>query len=430
MKLRPLSLLALILVLAAITGCGSDDDPPPTTPPPPPGEQGLRVPEDYPTIVDALAVAFAGPERAVSLAAGDYTVDASLDEPVTLRCRPGQVGQVRLVDSRLVVRAHADTVALHGLVLAGGDTLLTVLGAATVTLDSCRIQDAVLGIQHTGGGGLAVTDSRIHHCSGGGAIHAHGAASFGLHNTTIEQCTAGESGVAQVTGATVLDWTDVRLDVCTGDQAVLNLEDTAGGTIDGLIATFCPPYTVRHRGGALTLRDAWFEFQSGTSVAVGLGSRLTLEECRFLQCVWPVLEVGGVADMGSCVVYDGAGPAAAWLVGDGGELTAARCTVHQGAGPLVDAGQGASVDLDDLLATDLTTPMAAGSLAGLTMDGCDLWLASGADAWEGLTAVRDAGAGNLELDPEYCDPDHGDLRLQITTPVPGLGALPVGCGDS
>ena len=338
--LRHLLNVFALLVATALIGCGGDDDPPPTTPPgPAPPTRTCGCPRDYPTIVDALAAAFQGDGRTVSLAAGDYTVDASLDHAVSLRCRPGQAGLVRLLDSRLTVRADTDTVTLHGLVLAGDDTLLSVPGAATVLVDSCRIQDAVLGILHTGGGALTLRDTRITQCNGSGALHAHGTARLQLHRTTIDQCTAGETGVIHATGATNLSWHDVSLASCTADQAVLNLTDTTSGEIDGLMTSFCTPYTVRHRGGALTVRDAWFQLQAGTSVAVGAGSTLTLDACRFLQCVWPVVEVGGTAEIWSTVVFDGAGPGPAWLVGDGGTVSAANCTVHRGAGPLLPAGR-------------------------------------------------------------------------------------------
>ena len=50
-----------------------------------------------------------------------------------------------------------------------------------------------------------------------------------------------------------------------------------------------------------------------------------------------------------------------------------------------------------------------------------------ARAWEGLEAQRADGGGNVSVDPLYCDPGAGDLRLQEGTPVPTFGALGVGC---
>ncbi len=426
-RLAPSLVSALIFILA-ITGCGGDGDDPPVTPPELPVETGLLVPEDYPTIADAVAAARAdGSSREVSLAAGEYTVDLSLDWSVTLRRRSGLLGEVRLIDSRLTVRAGSeDTVRLRGLVFVGGDTALAVPGDAVVVVDSCRIRNAVLGIQHTGAGALALDTVEFVDCLGSGAIHVADAASLTLVDCTFRDCQSDEAGVVRVAGTTPLIWRGGRLDGCASDQTVVSVEDAAGGAMDGVIVTFCTPYTVRHRGDLLTLTDCWFEMQSGTSLGVGSGSRAEVSGCHFRQAVWPVMDVGGEVAVSACVVFDGLGHGPALLLGDGGRLTADAITVHQGAGPLLSLGAGATADLTACLVTQLAVPMAVGDTSALAMTACDLWV-SGASAWSGLEAVRDAGEGNVEVDPLYCDGASGDLRLQDGTPAAGMGALGVGC---
>jgi len=428
LALISIATVCLVALAAVISGCGDDGGDPPVTPPDPPVVTGLLVPEDYPTVADAVAAARAdGASREVSLAPGDYTVDLSLEWTVTLSGRGDLLGEVRLIDSRLTVRADAaDTVRLRGLVFDGGDTVLAVPGDAVVMVDVCRIQNAVLGIQHTGSGALELDTVEFVDCRGSGAIHVADAAAFELRDCTLRDCQSDEVGVVRVAGATPMIWQGGRLDSCAGDQAVVSVEEAAGGTMDGVIITFGTPHTVRHRGDRLTLTDCWFEMQSGTSLGVGAGSRAVVTGCRFRQAAWPVVDIGGEVDLTACVVFDGLGDGPVVLLGAGGVLTADRLTVHDGAGPLLSLGGGATADFTGCLATQLAVPMASGDTSALTMNACDLWT-PGASAWSGLEAVRDAGEGNLEVDPLYCDGASGDLRLQDGTPAAAMGALGVGC---
>lgn len=64
---------------------------------------------------------------------------------------------------------------------------------------------------------------------------------------------------------------------------------------------------------------------------------------------------------------------------------------------------------------------------------CDVFGNEGGD-WVGCLAGQDAAAGNLHLDPLFCDPDGGDVRLHEGSPCAAsascgaIGAAGVACG--
>lgn len=67
---------------------------------------------------------------------------------------------------------------------------------------------------------------------------------------------------------------------------------------------------------------------------------------------------------------------------------------------------------------------------------CDIFGNAGGD-WTGCIASQSGAAGNLSLDPLFCDAPSGDLRLELGSPcAPGhsppgcelIGAWPAGCG--
>ncbi len=394
----PLRLLALLIMLVALAGCGGDDDGP--TVQPPPTDTGLLVPEDYPTLYDALAAA--GPTDEVSLAPGVYTVDASIERGVTVRRRQHVEGEVRLVDSRLVVRAPAgDHVVLEGLTMVGGDTLISVPGGADVTLSGCRLARAVLGILHPVSGDLELADCDLDSLGPGGALVVGGAARLSFIGGNVRACEA--------------------------DQAVIDLRDEVWAGISQVNFVDCPRYTIRQRGVTMSVGRCTFVRATGPSLVVGAGSRGDVDDCTFVDSVWPVAEVGGDLTLDPVVIARGLGDGPAVQVNPGGDLFLGNVTVHDGAGPAVAMAAGATVSVYRSLLTSLAVPVVAGpgvTSATLEFDEVDAWV-PGLSAWAGLEDLRDAGAGNLEVDPLYCGA--ADLRLQVGSPVAGWGGLPVGC---
>ncbi|MEZ4389037.1 MAG: hypothetical protein R3D98_15935 [Candidatus Krumholzibacteriia bacterium] len=395
MRLRPLALLLLLLVLTLV-GCGKDD----AIVDPPPADTGLRVPEDYATLYDALAAA--GLTDEVSLAPGAYTVDASLDRGVTVRARRFTAGEVRLLDSRLTVRAPAgDRVVLEGLTMIGGDTLVSAPGGADLALVACRLVRATLGVLYTVDGDLDLVDCDLDSLGRGGAVHVGGQAR--------------------------LTWQGGAVRACTADQAVIDLRDEARASIASVTFVDCPRYTIRHRGLTLELDGCGFVQATGPSLAVGAGAVAHAGGTAFLDSAWPAIEVAGQLTLDPCLIAGGLGDGPAIQLNAGGALFMVDTTVHDGAGPALTMAAGAAATVSRSLLTWLAAPLATGAgatVAALTFDNVDAW-APGLSAWSGLEAMRDAGQGNRETDPLYCSPD--DLRLQAGSPVAGWGGLQVGC---
>jgi hypothetical protein len=422
---RHLALLLALALALPLFGCGGDDDdggPGPIEPPPP---GGLLVPEEYATIVDALAFADVG--DTVSLAAGSYTVDASVERAVTIRGRePGVV----LTDSRFTVRASGiGAVRLEDLAMTGGDTALVVQGDMMVEVYGVTFADLALGILHRGDGTLVVDRSSFTGLGPGGAVHGQAEASVNLHTVTVTDCTAGDRGVVWVGEAAGLSISEAEFAGCTASQAVVNLETSLGAGLMDVSFVDCIPYAVRHRARDLGLMRCAFDGLEFPAVAVGEGSTAEIDSCAFTGGRWPQLEVGGELDVTTSVITAGSGDEPAIMVGAGGVVSMDLCTVHSGVGPWVSVGSGATLEALRSLVTEVAVPAVRRldpAPAQIALDYCDLWDPV-LEAWEGLEAQRDDGEGNVSVDPLYCDPGVGDLRLQTGTPVPTWGALDVGC---
>lgn len=401
MSNRLRSVVVLVPFFLLMASCGDGDG---TETPTGPGADvtGLRVPEDFPTLYDALAAATTA--DTISLAAGRYTVDASIDRGVAIRGRTGDPADVVLLDSRLVVRASAGQhVTLQDVGLRGGDTLVTLQSDADLTLTGCHLAVAELGILHAGAGGLSLRDCDLD--------------------------TLGAAGAVVVSGGGTIDWSGGQVRRCRATQAVLDLQPGARGVLTGVTFLEGPRYGIRHRGADLTLTDCTFRDALGPGLVVAPGARATLTGCRFTAGIWPAVEVGGMLTAETTVVAWGQGPAAAMQVSSPGRVSLARVTIHDGDAPALELADGAEVSLAASLLTAVAVPMVAwsgSSATSLAVDRVDAWV-PGQSAWAGLEGVREAGQDNREVDPLYCGDD--DLRLQDQTPVPGWGGLPVGCVD-
>ncbi|MBD3220217.1 hypothetical protein GF314_03165 [bacterium] len=426
-SLVPALLMAAVLAMP-LAGCSGDDGDGPVDPPPPdPPAGGRLVPEDYPTLIDALAAA--APGDTVSLAAGTYTVDASLDRAVTIRART--TGEVALTGSRLTVRAGAGAggaVRLVGLAFSGGDTALVVQGASDVSADSCSFTSLVCGVLHTGSGILDLNAVSFDAMSGG-ALHTVDAGRVTIDGLEVTASTAGERGVIWSRGTSDLVIRSGRLAATTAAQAVLDLETTGQVVLEDLAFEDCGPYPVRRKSGPLTMTGCRFNDLTAPAVGLGPDAATTIDACEFARSTWPAIEAAGTVTLTGSAFVDGRGDGAAILVTDGAEVTIDRATFHGAPGPWLRLGSGAVVAVSRTLVTDLAVPAIVRedlAPAQLTLDQCDLWHPSLA-AWTGLEFERDAGEGNLETDPLYCDPGAWDLRLQAGSPVAGWGAFGVGC---
>lgn len=391
----------ILVAVLLFAGCGGNDDGGPTDPDP--VDLGLLVPEQFATVAEALAAAV--PSSEVSLAPGRYTVDLSIDRGVVLRRRLGAVGDVVLEGSRLSVRAPAgEQVTLRGLVMTDGDTLIDATGGADLWVEDCRLERAVLGIRYTGSGHLDLRGCVLHSLGPAGAVH--------------------------VSGSALVTWEGGRVASNTAMQAVVDLRDGVSANLANVVFVDCPRYTIRHRGADLDVTACRFEDATGPSVVVAEGSTARLFGCWFTDGTWPAVEVGGAVEMHGSVVAWGLGGGAALLVGPAGDLLVEQSTIHDGSGAALELAAGSVARVRSSLLTAVSVPAVnwPGSVAAtLACDDVDLWVA-GQSAWSGLLEVRDAGEGNVEVDPRYCGPR--DLGLREGSPVEGLGALEVGCGVS
>jgi predicted outer membrane repeat protein len=446
----------------------------------------IRVPDDYPLILDAMVFAEAG--DTVLVACGTYyECNIPMKSGVTLMGETGEIGCARIDGSsagRIIDCTDCDeSTAIIGLTLASG--MLTTAGGygggisctrSSPWLENLRIVVCVVHADAAiGGGGLGCVDSSptltnviFDHCilnsnsGSGGAMVTVGQSSPVLNDVLFDWnwTTQTEGGALAVQGygseiVRLNNVTFTRNSAATtggalyvgGSTTVMN-----GGLIDDSWATegggvhleTCRPCTLRNV--TFTENEAGYGAGGGLLCEMAPAGTATLENLTFRDntaATWG----GGIACNASTTptlsyatfernsAVDGGG-----LDVRGGSISIDHATFNENAASVSGGGiyfNGGTLDVGTSIIAFSTSGegLAWASPGGLPTVSCTDIFGNAAGDWVIPIAPLHGAYGNLDVDPLFCDAANGDLTLAEDSPcAPAnnscselIGAHDVGC---
>lgn len=247
-------------------------------------------------------------------------------------------------------------------------------------------------------------------------------------------------------------------DVQGGAVAVENGEPTFTycSFINNEVRYFGPPPGFGANGGAVYCRDSSLQFtsctfQSNAAFGVGysggggavscVGSSLTVDDCSFIENSAD-LEGGALSVSGSDVTLDNTtfvsnvagstGSTAGGIFSAGSILQVTNCTFSGNA-----AGEGGGLFFTSsnvLMEKTIVAFSEGGGAIRCVSQGpdvilrcCDLFGNTGGDWTEPCIAAQFGSAGNISLDPLFCNATGGDFHLDANSPCSPENS-PQGCG--
>jgi hypothetical protein len=308
----------------------------------------------------------------------------------------------------------------------GGAGVRNVTGG--VTLDSCIVannQGSGLALfeyefasgtctnsefRDNGGAGMAGTNFNLDNCvisgnDGNGVSATAGARDFHTYQTTISHSViTGNGGCAMTASSDHFNNALIQVSNST-------ISNNVGGGMDGGTG-----WSV-----SFTLDDCAIFDNGGVGVAQGRPG-VTMRKCVIRG------NAGGIDALKTPHVQPSPG-----------SVTLESCTYHDNGGGITAErtvnGQAGRITLTKSILSNNTGGVAvcgAPTFLTLSVNCTNLFSNGGAD-----TVCAGSGSNNFSLDPQYCDPEGGDLTLAASSPCAPenspsgcslIGALPVGCG--
>jgi hypothetical protein len=315
------------------------------------------------------------------------------------------------VPARVVRAEHlsSETTQVEGFTLTGaplGYGGAYVVGPGRVTFRECVFRDMDAGGGSGGGlvanGDVDVIDCEFVNClgtTGGGVYHANG--HINIVGTTFRECEKG----AYLSGNNVGGPESAVIEDCV----FLNNFAIGGGGMQ--IAAY---------GGGAIVRRCWFEGNTGSVDAGGLGwggsGSKVVEDCVFVNNG----ATGSGAEGGAISILGPATIRSTTFVNNynNGSLS---------GGSTLEVVNGALLENVILVGSTGGTAITG----SVTTSCCVFW-----DNPEGLGI--ELGDTDREIDPQFCDPENDDFTVSETSPCvePGslgcgqIGAFGIGCGTT
>ncbi len=153
----------------------------------------IEVPDDYPTITQALFAAADG--ATIRLGQGVYEESVVIDKPVTLESKRGEAAEVRgFSDTPTITVIDTSDVTIRLLTITGGEVGVLVRNSKDVTITQNTISDNHMRGVRVVFGSARITENLIANTSGSGAKGIHIANSLSWPESTVSGNVVERSG--------------------------------------------------------------------------------------------------------------------------------------------------------------------------------------------------------------------------------------------